>query len=63
MNRDFSNKGQSGGLGLTGLCVTAGNKVLGFFFFSALYRPFVGQIMCIVGEYSAEEEVKRRGAH
>lgn len=39
------------------MCVTAGNKVLGFF---VLYGPVVAQMMCIVGEYSTEEEVKRR---
>lgn len=40
------------------MCVTAGNKVLGFL---ALYGPVARLIMCIVGVYSEEEEVKEEG--
>lgn len=39
------------------MCITAGNEVLGFL---ELYGPVVGHILCIVAEYSAEEQVKRR---
>jgi len=40
------------------LCVTAGSKALGFL---VLYGPVVRLIMCIVGVYSVEEEVKEYG--
>lgn len=40
------------------MCVTAGNKVLGFL---VLYGPVVRLIMCIVGVYSVAEEVKKEG--
>lgn len=58
MKETFQTKVKVEDLSRSGLCVTAGTKALGFL---VLYGSVVRLIMCIVGVYSKEKEVKDCG--